>query len=444
MAIRKLNHICLIGTKRYTWSINPKIKKSLDENNKFIKAYNTSSLSIITIAALTPSDIEISYIDEDFEEIDFDVQYDIVGISAMTQQVVRCYEIAKEFRKRGIYVVMGGIHASFLPNEALEWVDTVIVGEGEELWPQFLEDFKNKKEKRIYKQPEGTFVDLTKSPVPRYDLLVRKNYFKSHKNFYNMIPIQISRGCPHNCEFCLVTKCYGSKFRKKTIEQVILEINKIKEYFPGRVILFADDNLFIDKKFSKKLLKTIKDLNIRWWAQTDISVGEDEELLSLIYESGGLLLLIGFESIDPENLKSINKNSWKYKQLSNYSKNIERIQKHGIIVFGSFIFGLDNDDKHVFNNVVRFMDENNITGQLTIATPLPGSRLLERLKQEDRLIENEPFWDKCTFFDALYKPQKMTVEELEDGFIWAYKQVFNEKAQAKRVRYLKGIYKNID
>ncbi len=444
MAIRKLNHICLIGTKRYTWSINPKIKKSLDENNKFIKAYNTSSLSIITIAALTPSDIEISYIDEDFEEIDFDVQYDIVGISAMTQQVVRCYEIAKEFRKRGIYVVMGGIHASFLPNEALEWVDTVIVGEGEELWPHFLEDFKNKKEKRIYKQPEGTFVDLTKSPVPRYDLLVRKNYFKSHKNFYNMIPIQISRGCPHNCEFCLVTKCYGSKFRKKKIEQVILEINKIKEYFPGRVILFADDNLFIDKKFSKKLLKTIKDLNIRWWAQTDISVGDDEELLSLIYESGGLLLLIGFESIDPENLKSMNYNSWKYKQLSNYSKNIERIQKHGIIVFGSFIFGLDNDDKHVFNNVVRFMDENNITGQLTIATPLPGSRLLERLKQEDRLIENEPFWDKCTFFDALYKPQKMTVEELEDGFIWAYKQVFNEKAQAKRVQYLKGIYKNID
>ncbi|EMS80828.1 B12-binding domain-containing radical SAM protein [Desulfotignum phosphitoxidans] len=443
MSIRKLNHICLIGTKRYTWAINPKIKKSLDENNKFIKAYNTSSLSLITIAALTPPDIDISYIDEDFEEIDFDIQYDMVGISAMTQQVIRSYEIAKEFRKRGTYVVMGGIHASFLPNEALEWVDTVIMGEGEDLWPQFLEDFKNNKEKKIYKQPEGTFVDLTKSPTPRYDLLTRKDYFKNNKIFYNMIPIQVSRGCPHNCEFCLVTKCYGSKFRKKTIEQIIREIKKIKEYFPGKVILFADDNLFIDKKFSKKLLKTIKDLNIRWWAQTDISIGEDEELLSLIYESGGLLLLIGFESIDPENLKLININSWKYKQLSNYSKNIERIQKHGIIVFGSFIFGLDNDDKNVFKNVVGFMDENNITGQLTIATPLPGSRLLERLKREDRLLENEPFWDKCTFFDVLYKPKKMTVEELEDGFIGAYKQVFNEKVQAKRVQYLKEIYKKI-
>jgi len=165
--------------------------------------------------------------------------------------------------------------------------------------------------------------------------------------------------------------------------------------------------------------------------------------LSLIYESGGLLLLIGFESIDPENLKTINNNSWKYKQLSNYQKNIEKIQTHGIIVFGSFIFGLDNDYKSVFKDVVEFMDENNITGQLTIATPLPGSRLLERLKQEDRLIENEPFWDKCTFLDVLYKPKKMTVKELEDGFIWAYKQIFNKKANAKRVQYLKNIYRNI-
>ena len=443
MSGKKIKHICLIGTKRYTWSINPKTKNALDGNNRFLKAYNTSSLSIITIAGLTPPDIEVSYIDEDFEDIDFNIQYDIVGISAMTQQIVRSYEIAKEFRRRGIYVVMGGIHTSFLPEEALEWVDTVIIGEAEDLWPQFLEDFKNNKAKKIYKQPEGTFVDLTKSPIPRYDLLKKKNYFEDHKSFYNMIPIQVSRGCPHDCEFCLVTKCYGSRFRKKTIEQVRIEINEIKKYFPGKVILFADDNLFIDRKFSKKLLEEIKNLKIRWWAQSDISVGEDEELLSLIYESGGLLLLIGFESIDPENLKTINNNSWKYRQLKNYSKNIERIQKHGIIVFGSFIFGLDNDDKNVFNNVVEFMDQNNITGQLTIATPLPGSRLLERLKLEGRLIENEPFWDKCTFLDVLFKPQKMTIEELEDGFIWSYKQVFNEKAQAKRVQYLKEIYKNI-
>jgi radical SAM superfamily enzyme YgiQ (UPF0313 family) len=241
----------------------------------------------------------------------------------------------------------------------------------------------------------------------------------------------------------LVTKCYGNKFRKKTIEQVKIEITTIKEYFPGKIIMFADDNLFIDRKYAKELLITLKELRIRWVAQSDISIGEHEDLLKLAYESGGLFLLIGFESINPENLKSINKNSWKYRQLVNYSSNIEKIQKNGIIVFGSFMFGLDNDDNDVFNDVVEFMRKNNITGQLTISTPLPGSKLLGRLKEEGRLIEQEPFWDKCTFFDVLYKPQKMTIGQLEKGFIWAYKQIFNEKAFAERAQYLKLMYKNI-
>jgi radical SAM superfamily enzyme YgiQ (UPF0313 family) len=443
MTIRKLNHICLISPKRTIWSKTDRIKNVLEERSNLLKPWYSPNLSILTIVGLTPSNIEVSYIDEDFEEIDFNIHYDMVGISAMTQQVTRGYEIAKEFRRRGTYVAMGGIHASVLPDEVLKWVDTVIIGEAEDLWPQFLEDFKENREKRSYKQPEGKFVDLTKSPVPSYDFLKNKNYFKNPKYFYNLIPVQVSRGCPHNCEFCLVTKCYGNKFRKKTIEQVTLEINKIKECFPGKTIMFADDNLFIDRKYARELMILLKELRIRWVAQSDISIGEHEDLIKLAYESGGLFLLIGFESINPENLKTMNNNSWKCKQLANYPINIERIQTHGIIVFGSFIFGLDNDDKNVFNDVVQFMDENNITGQLTIATPLPGSRLLERLKQEDRLIEKEPFWDKCTFFDVLYKPKKMTVDELEEGFIWAYKQLFNEKSFAGRARYLKEMYKNI-
>jgi len=443
MSERKLKHICLISPKRTIWAKTEQIRKALEERTKLLKPWYSPSLSILTIIGLTPSNIEVSYIDEDFEEIDFNIKYDIVGISAMTQQITRGYEIAKEFRRRGVYVVIGGIHASVLPYEALEWVDTVIIGEAEDLWPQFLENFKNNKEKKFYKQAEGNSVDLTKSPVPKYDFLKNKNYFKNPKYFFNMVPVQVSRGCPHDCEFCLVTKCYGSKFRKKTIEQVRIEINKLKECFPGKTIMFADDNLFIDRKYAKELMILLKELRIRWVAQSDISIGEHEDLLKLAYEGGGLFLLIGFESINPENLKAINKNSWKYRQLVNYSSNIKRIQKNGIIVFGSFMFGLDNDEKNVFNDVVEFMNNNNITGQLTISTPLPGSRLLGRLKEEDRLIEKEPFWDKCTFFDVLYKPKKITVDELEKGFIWAYKQIFNEKSFATRAQYLKAMYKNI-
>jgi radical SAM superfamily enzyme YgiQ (UPF0313 family) len=443
MSNRKINHICFISPKRTIWSKTYQIKKALDEKNQLLKPWYSPNLSILTLIGLTPQNIKITYIDEDFEEIDFSLSYDLVGISAMTQQITRGYEIAKEFRKRGVYVVMGGIHVSVLPYEALEWVDTVVIGEAENLWPQFLEDYKNNQAKKIYKQPEGYWVDLAKSPVPAYGFLKNKNYFKNPKNFFNMVPVQVSRGCPHNCEFCLVTKCYGSKFRKKTIEQVKIEVTKIKEYFPGKIIMFADDNLFIDRKYAKELLTTLKKLRIRWVAQSDISIGEHEDLLKLAYESGGLFLLIGFESINPDNLKTINKNSWKYRQLVNYSANIEKIQKNGIIVFGSFIFGLDNDDNNVFNDVVEFMRKNNITGQLTISTPLPGSKLIERLKEEKRLIEQETFWDKCTFFDVLYNPKKMTKDQLEKGFIWAYKQLFNEKAFAERAQYLKSIYKNI-
>jgi len=441
MKNNKVSSICLVSPRRESWSTTPKIRRVLQEKNKFLKAWYTPSLSILTIAGMIPSEVHITIIDEDFESLNFDQSFDIVAISAMTQQALRAYEIAREFKKRGVFVILGGIHASVFPSEAINHVDAVFVGEAEKTFPQFLEDFQKNEQKRIYIQEEK--IDLTESPMPRYDIFKRKDYFKDSKSFYNMIPIQTSRGCPHDCEFCLVTKIYGPKFRKKNIAQIRAEVLEVKKHFPGKLIMFADDNLFLDRKYSKELLNELKTLKVRWVAQSDIAVGSDDELLELIYESGCLFLLIGFESINPENLKTMNKSSWKYKQLNNYPMYIENIQKHGIIVFGSFIFGLDNDDNNVFKNVVEFMDRNNITGQLTIATPLPGSRMMERLQSEDRLLYEFPFWDKCSFFDVLYKPEKMTKSELEDGFVWAYQELFNESSFSKRAKYLKSIYKNI-
>jgi radical SAM superfamily enzyme YgiQ (UPF0313 family) len=439
----KINHICLISQKRHAWSKTPWMKKELNQCSEFLKAWYTPSLSLLTIAALTPAKINISIIDENFDKINFNEKYDIVGISAMTQEVVRAYEIADEFRKRGVYTVMGGIHVSVLPEEALGHVDTVIIGEAENLWPKFLEDYQHGEPRKIYRETEGYFIDLKNSPIPRYDLLIGKDYFMDPKHFSNSIPIQVSRGCPHNCDFCLVTKMYGYKFRKKTMAQVKSEILTSKKYFPGRMIMFSDDNIFLDRKYAKELLQVLKDLKVRYWAQSDISIGQDDELLKAIYESGCLYLLIGFESISSNNLKNINSNLWKYRQLKNYSKYIENIQKHGIIVFGSFIFGLEHDDNSVFKKVVEFMNKNNITGQLTIATPLPGSRLYEKLKSEKRLIKNDGYWEKCTFLDVVFKPNKISVKELEEGFVWAYKQIFNKHAFVKRAKYLNQIYKNM-
>ncbi len=443
MKKRTIEHICFISPKRDLWSKNPRIGNFLRECNKFLKAWHSPSLSVLTIAGLTPGNIRVSYIDADFEEIDYDTPYDIVGISAMTQQINHGYEIAREFRKRGVFVAIGGIHATVMSSEALQWADAVFIGESERTWPRFLEDFKNRQEKRVYKNDEPVSLEISGVPMPRYDLLKGKKYFKDAKLFYNMVPVQATRGCPHGCDFCLVTNIYGKKIRKKRIDQVLREIDEIKRQLPGKLIMFADDNLFVDRRFSKELLNELVGLQVRWVAQSDISIGEDEELLRLIYKSGGLFLLIGLESINENNLKQLNENSWKYRQYKNYTLNIEKIQKHGIIVFGSFILGLDDDDKTVFADVVKFMQENHITGQLTVATPLPGTKFLERLKIDNRLLVEEPFWDKCTFFDILYKPVRMNVSDLEEGLIWAYGQLFNEKAFEERSHYLKEIYKGI-
>ena len=440
---RELTRICLINPRRDVWAKTEKTTLALRECHKFLKAWYSPSLSLLTIAGLTPPAIEVEIVHEDFAPIDYTAGYDLVGITAMTQTIVRAYQIADEFRARGVYVVIGGSHATVMPQEAALHADTVVVGEAEELWPRFLQDFQNGDPLQVYRNPAGHYIDLTTSPSPRYDLLKGNQTLLDPLYFYNFVPVQASRGCPHDCEFCLVTGIYGKKPRKKTILQIRNEIAAIKRSVPNRLILFADDNLFIDRRFAKELLVTLEELKVRWIGQTDIAIGADEELLRYIYRSGCVFLLIGFESLDPQNLAGMNRNDWKLRQLPNYEAHVRSIQEHGIVVFGSFIFGLDHDDQGVFSRVVDFMNRNQMTGQLTLATPLPGSRMYERLKEEDRFLYPEPFWERCTFLDATFRPKGMTTEQLEDGFVWAYRQIFNERAFRDRSAYFKEIYKQL-
>lgn len=439
----KLKRICLIHPKRAVWSRNPTITQALQESHRHLRAYSAPPLGLLTVAALTPADIEVELILEDFAPIDYDRNYDLVGISAMTHTAQRAYQIAGEFRARGIYVVFGGIHATVVPEEASLHADTVIVGEAEELWPRFLQDFRNGEPRKIYRNPSGYRVDLGLSPVPRYDLLKGKAAQGDPDFYYNLVPVQVSRGCPHGCDFCIVTDIYGKKPRKKSIDQVRAEILSIKHYLPNHIVGFADDNIFIDRQFAKDLLLEVEKLGIRWIGQSDISIGAHDELLELIYRSGCLFLLVGFESLDPQNLTGMNPNNWKLRQLEKYEKNVRNIQEHGIIVLGSFITGLDNDDKGVFGRIVDFMNRNRITGDLTFATPLPGSRLFERIKREGRFLYPEPFWDRCTFFDVIFKMKKMSKVDAEEGITWAYQQISNEEAFKNRAAYLKEVYKRL-
>ncbi len=438
---RRIRRICLVNPRRAIWGTTGKIAEALRECHEHLKAFYSPPLSLLTIAALTPKEVEIDLVQEDVTPIDYDRNYDLVAITAMTQTAERAYQIAAKFKEKDTYVVLGGIHPTVLPEEALLHADTVVVGEAEELWPRFLEDFENGQARRIYRNSVGYLADLTLSPVPRYDLV--KGKLRDPLYYYNLAPVQVTRGCPHSCEFCLVTDIYGKKPRKKTLAQVRAEILSIKRYLPNHLVAFADDNLLIDRRFGEELLRELKELQIRWIGQSDIAIGAEDRLLDLMFASGCLFLIVGFESLDPQNLAGMNPNNWKLRQLDYYETNVRNIQEHGIIVIGSFITGLDNDDKGVFTRIVDFMNRTSVTGQLTLATPLPGSRFFERLKKEGRFLYPEPFWDRCSFFDVIFEMKRMSRKDAEEGFIWAYKQILSEQAFKSRAKYFKEVYNRL-
>ncbi len=438
---KNIEKIALINPIRPLWSKNPSIYKMFESNKQYIKPWYSLPLGLLTIAGATPEKIDISVIDEDFENIDYSKEYDIVGISLMTQQAYRAYQIADEFRKRNVPVVMGGIHPTVLPNEALEHCDTVIIGEGETLWNQYLRDFKNGCQKKMYKSDSNTYINLNDSPVPRYDL-VKPDYFTKNEDFFNLVPIQATRGCPHECSFCLVTKIYGHKIRKKSIEQIIKELELIKKCHNAPTIGFSDDNLFVDKKYTKELLRALIPLRIKWFGQADIRLADDEDLLKLAYLSGCITLLIGFESLNVKNLLNVNYNQWKMKQVKKYTASVNKIQKNGIVVYAAFIIGFDHDNTSTFKEIRDFSISNFCPGQFTFLTPIPGSEIYEKYKNDGQLYSNE-FWDQSNFFDIVIKHNSMSYKEMEEGLIWLYEEVFNKEKYMERFVYMKNVYKTL-
>jgi len=434
-----LRKIALINPKRSLSKENPRIFDMLERNSDNLKLWFAPPLNLLVIASLTPKNIEVKIIDEHFEDINFDEDFDLIGITAMTQQVIRAYEIAKEFKSRNKTVVMGGIHATILPDEALQHVDTVIIGEAEELWNEYLHDFTNKKEKPQYKSTE--LFNLKKSVTPRYDLI---NYeqFNNSTSYFKFLPVQATRGCPHDCSFCVTSRIYGKKIRKKEIKLVVEEIKYLKECSNNALLLFVDDNFFVDRKYARSLLIELIPLKIKYIAQSDISIANDPELLQLAYLSGCSMIFIGFESIAPQSINTINHNAWKMKQVAKYPEAIKIIQDNGIVVFGAFVIGFENDNLSTFESILDFILKNNIPGQFTLLTPLPGTREYEKMDQEKCLIQ-KAFWDKCSFFNMTFKHKNMSIEEAEEKIIWLHDQVFKPEICLQRNLHMMKKYKNL-
>lgn len=431
--------IALISPKRNLWSNNVKIKTALESLQDFIQPWYTPNLGLLTVAALTPTESTFDYIDEQFQPIDFNKAYDIVAISVMTQQANRAYLIGDKFREKGQFVIMGGIHPTLLPNEAMEHADAIIMGEAELLWPEFIKEFSSGNPKKIYHIDE--LAKLRHSPIPRYDLLKDK-YTKRRSEYFTMLPLQATRGCPHDCYYCVASNIFGKKYRTKEIEQIVDEISFVKECLPNYLLMFADDNLFANKKFAHRLMEAITPLKMKWVCQSDISVGKSDDLLKLAKKAGCVGILIGLESLSTRTLEKVNKNKWKSRYVASYEKHIHNIQQNGIIVYAAFIFGFDGDNIDVFKETRDFMLRNNILGQFTILTPLPGTRLRDQLQKENRILYPNQ-WDMYTFFDVTYEPANISAKELEDNFIWLYQQIYNLAAHVKRVTYMKKIYKSL-
>lgn len=406
-----------------------------DEGSDVSKGLYLLALSpaLPLIAALTPEPFdEIKIMDGNKEEVDFDEPFDLVGISMMTPQATEGYRIADEFRRRGVFVVLGGVHPTLLTLEAREHADVVFVGEAEHTWPQFIEDFLKKRPRPLYE--EKGIVDLETSPIPRYDLLKSEHY--------NHVYIQTTRGCPYDCDYCSVSVVYGRRYRHKTVEQIVEEVKLAKSVWGARspIVFFADDNMFVNRPHAKKLLRALIPLKIKWVTQVDITVGDDEELLDLIYESGGIYLLIGFESITESGIASLS--AWKSRQLEDNPRRIETIQSHGIGILGTFIVGTDTDDASVFEKIVRFSVGNHLDRiHISILTPFPGTRIRERMERAHRLLDKT--WGNYNLWGINFTPRLMGPRELQLGQLRALKRFYSPEIQIEKVRYFKKIFKTL-
>ena len=383
------------------------------------------SLSLLTLAGTTPERFQLEYHEvPDIRNLPMLPECDLAAISTYSAQAKDAYSLAERYRQVGITTVIGGLHVTALPQEALRHCDVVVVGEGELSWPQLLEDLERGCLQRVY-EPNGRQFDLALAPLPRFDLLNLENY--------NRLTVQTQRGCPWKCDFCASSIALAPRYSVKPVAKVVDEIRAIKQIWPKPFVEFADDNTFVNKKHSKMLMRALVDEGIRWFTETDISVAEDAELLSLMREAHCAQLLIGFESPNGAALDGIELNrNWKRKKVDSYKNAIDRIQSQGIAVIGCFVLGLDGDTTDVFDDVWRFVEESGLFQvQLTVMTPFPGTPLYARLQREERLLE-ETEWGKCTLFDVNFKPKQMSVSELEQGLITLGKRLYSKESRSAR------------
>jgi radical SAM superfamily enzyme YgiQ (UPF0313 family) len=397
-------------------------------------------LSLPVIAAYTPPGWEVALVDEAVEDVNFDQPCDLVGLSIMTCYAPRAYEIATEFRKRGKTVVLGGVHPTYCPDEALRYSDAIVCGEAEDLWPQLVADFEAGAMKRLYKM--GQFPALEHYKNPRVELLSPDAYMTRQCSF-------TTRGCHFDCEFCSVSPFNGKTTRRRPVNEVVKELSQIKQWIraelverirfgslsqafatglrirlgieDGTIFAFVDDLHNSNRAYCRELWEALKPLKIKWGCQSTMFLADDEEMVKLAAESGCVSVFVGMESLDEDCLDETNK---PFNRVKKFEAEIKMFHDHGIMVNPGIVFGFDNDDESVFERAVEFLIKNQVElAYFNVLTPLPGTALYERYNSAGRIFDRD--WAKYDGKHVVFHPSRMSVEQLQDGFHWANHQFYS-------------------
>lgn len=382
-------------------------------------------LALPLLAALTPDDFEVELVYETIEEIPWDTDATIVGISSMGHGVYRTIDIAKRFKELGKTVILGGYMVSLLPEEAVKYGDAVFVGDSEETWGEFFEDYKKGSIKPIYKKKLESY----QPPLPRYELIV-------HKKIGNFLPVQAGRGCVNTCSFCSVACLYEKRYLKRPVDEVLRDILEIKR-LGFKQFLLLDDNIFSDKAYIKELCEKVKPLKMKWTTQCTVTIGKDRALLDMIRESGCIALSFGLESISQDSLNSMDK-TWA--KVSEYKKLLNNIREVGIDLSTEMVVGADGDTIKSIRETAQFVEEMKIVvPRFYILTPIPGTAFYYQMKEANRIYN--PNMYSYNAAEAVHYPKNMTPHELTQEYWALYNKVFTYKSIIKRTLFQKGFIK---
>lgn len=369
------------------------------------RTFRFSLLSLLSVAAVTPANVKVQIIDEQVDDIPWENEVDLVGITCMTALAPRAYEIAARFRKRGVPVVLGGMHPTLLPDEALGHATAIVAGEAEGVWPQVVEDARN-----------GCLTDVYRSETPPSleGMTYPPRHLLSSEKYSTVYAMQATRGCPHGCEFCAVSAFSNKTQRRRPVGEVAAEVAKI----PDQFVLFVDDNLTADREYAANLFKALMPLKKHWASQSTLAIADDPEFVRLAAASGCIGLFVGLETFSEKNLTSVNKSCHR---VSDYRKAIRCFHENGIAVEAGIVFGFDGDGPDVFESTLKILDKLEVDAvQVSILTPLPGTPAF--LKMQQRIVITD--WSHYDFHHPVFTPSNMSRAQLQAGHDWVTRQFY--------------------